>query len=129
MQKIKAISLIAIGVVIAIAASEVLQPEVKLDKQVLDIPISDTVSIEGFRNNSGGATVGFQYYYYVTDAIQERQAPFLITDSQKLDINVTSEKAFSISVEGNIYQFTNIVWVNDGQRLTELNISFEARKP
>ncbi|EEX94056.1 hypothetical protein VIOR3934_08396 [Vibrio orientalis CIP 102891 = ATCC 33934] len=129
MQKIKVISLIALGAIIAIAASEFLKPELELDKQVFEIPISKTVSVEGFRNNSGGATVGFRYYYYVTDANQERQKPFLVTDSQKLDIKVNSDTSFSVSVDSNIYQFTNMVWVDDGEQLTALDISLEAHRP
>lgn len=129
MQKIKAISLVALGAFIAIAVSHVFRPELELDKQVLEIPISDTVSIEGFRNNSGGATVGFQYYYFVTDVNEDRQEPFLVTDSDRLDIKVINDTAFSVSVEGNIYQFTNMVWVDDGEQLTAIDISLEAHRP
>jgi|GEM_PF-4643946 len=129
MQKIKAISLVGLGAVMAILASNFLQPALKLDKQVIELPISETVSIEGFRNNSGGATVGFQYYYFIRDVNDERQKPFLVTDSEQLEFNVLSDTSFTVSVKGNIYQFTNLVWADDGEQLTALDISLEAHKP
>lgn len=127
MQKVKAISLVFLGVLLAYAGSYLFQPSVNLDQKVLDVKLSDTLSIVGYRNNSGNATVAYTYNFYVKSQTNKLPQPFLVTATPKLDIDVISDKSFSASLTGKIYKFTNIVWVKEGDQLVPINIEMHAK--
>lgn len=82
MQKVKAISLILIGVLIAISVGYLLEPCVELDEEVIKVPLSDSQTLVGYRNNAGGATTGLSYYFFVKSNRSEKlPSAFLITDT------------------------------------------------
>ncbi|MDW6004182.1 hypothetical protein [Vibrio mangrovi] len=127
MQKIKAISLIFFGALLAYIASNLFQPTDNLDQQILDVALSDTVSVVGFRNNNGNATVSYSYNFYVRSEGEELPSPFLISGTP--DVNVTAKGAdsFALDITGKIYQFTNIVWINKNGSLLPIHVELVAK--
>jgi hypothetical protein len=127
MQKVKAISLVFLGVLLAYAGSYLLQPSVNLDQKVLDVKLSDTLSIVGYRNNSGNATVAYTYNFYIKSQADKLPPPFLVTGTPTLDVDVRSDKSFSADLTGKVYKFTNIVWVKEGEQLVPINIEMHTK--
>lgn len=126
MQKVKAISLIVLGFVLAYASSKFFEPEVNLDKQILRVVMSDSLSVVGFRNNTGNATVSFRYNFYIAADGEELSTPFLVSDTPNVDIKVLDMKHLSITISGKVYQFTNVVWVEVNGKLVPIKVDLIA---
>ena len=126
MQKVKAISLIVVGFILAYASSKFFEPGTNLDKQVLDVAMSNSLSVVGFRNNSGNATVGYRYNFYIKSNGVELSTPFLVSDTPSVDIKVEGARQVSITISGKVYQFTNVVWIKDSGKLVPIKIDFVA---
>ncbi|CAM3527054.1 hypothetical protein VA7868_02283 [Vibrio aerogenes CECT 7868] len=126
MQKTKAISLILLGVLLTLAGHYLLQPEVNLDKQVFNKPISETLSVVGYRNNTGNATAGFSYFFYVMSQGDDLPEPFLVTDTPEIQVTPDNHQAFTLTVKGKVYQFTNLIWVKEDGKLVPVSIMFKA---
>ncbi|MGD8113178.1 hypothetical protein [Vibrio sp. TRT 17S01] len=128
MQKVKAISLILIGVLVTILVGYLLEPRVELDKEVIKVPLSETQTLIGYRNNAGGATTGFNYYFYVKSNRSEKLPnAFLITDTPDVTFQLKDHGVFSLHVDGKVYQFTNNVWVNEQGKLIPIVFEFTAQ--
>ncbi|HDI3250442.1 hypothetical protein [Vibrio cholerae] len=128
MQKVKAISLILIGVLVTILVGYLLEPRVELDNEVIKVPLSDTQTLIGYRNNAGGATTGFSYYFYVKSNESEKlPSAFLITDTPDVTFQIKEQGVFSLHVDGKVYQFTNNVWVNEQGKLIPIAFEFTAK--
>ncbi|WP_127956610.1 hypothetical protein [Serratia microhaemolytica] len=127
MQKVKVISLILIGFLLAILVNYLFKPQLNLDKQVLSVAISDTQTVVGYRNNQGGATTGFSYYFYFKPSNgQQLATPFLITDTSEVKIEVKGVNHFSLHVAGKVHQFTNNIWLPEPGTLVPVQIEFSA---
>lgn len=126
MQKIKAISLILVGIVLALAFNQWLEPSVNLDKLVYEQPINSDVMIKGFRNNSANATSGFSYNFYIVGRDEEVGTPFLITNTSEIQFDSIDKTAFSVAVKGKVYQFHNQLWVRVEDKLIQLHMNFSA---
>lgn len=126
MQKVKAISLIVFGFLLVYASSKFFEPETNLDKQILDVAISNSLSVVGFRNNSGNATVSYRYNFYIKSDGVELSAPFLVSDTPNVDVKVEDVNHLSITISGKVYQFTNVVWVKSNGKLVPVKIDFIA---
>lgn len=125
MQKVKAISLILIGVLIAISVGYLLEPCVELDEEVIKVPLSDSQTLVGYRNNAGGATTGFSYYFFVKSNTSEKlPSAFLITDTPNVTFQPKEQGVFSLHVDGIVYQFTNNIWVNEHGKLIPIVFEF-----
>lgn len=126
MQKVKAISLIVFGFLLAYASSKLFEPETNLDKQILDVAMSNSLSVVGFRNNSGNATVSYRYNFYIKSDGVELSTPFLVSDTPNVDVKVEDVNHLSITISGKVYQFTNVVWVKGNGKLVPIKIDFIA---
>lgn len=126
MQKIKAISLILVGIVLALAFNQWLEPSVNLDKLVYEQLINSDVMIKGFRNNSANATSGFSYNFYIVGRDGKVGTPFLITNVSEIQFNSIDKTAFSVAVKGKVYQFHNQLWVRVEDKLIQLHMNFSA---
>ncbi|BFM48513.1 hypothetical protein [Marinomonas sp. THO17] len=126
MQKVKAISLVVLGFLLAYASSKFFEPETNLDKQILNVSMSTSLSVVGFRNNSGNATVGYHYNFYIKSDGVELSTPFLVSDTPNVEVNVEDVNHLSITISGKVYQFTNVVWVKDNGQLAPVKIDFIA---
>ena len=128
MQKAKAIRWVLLGVVLAVFIPKIFQEKTHLDKQILNTKLSESVSIIGYRNNVGNATVPFRYYFYVMQPGDDLPTPFLVTNTADVKIIVNDETDFSLSVQGTVHRFTNAVWVKQGHRLIPITIRFTTEK-
>ncbi len=126
MQKVKAISLVLFGFLLAYASSKLFEPKTNLDKQILNVAMSNSLSVVGFRNNSGNATVSYRYNFYIKSDGVELSTPFLVSGSPKVDVKVEDVNHLSITISGKVYQFTNVVWVKDNEELIPVKINFIA---
>lgn len=125
MQKVKAISLILIGVLITISVGYLLEPSVELDEEVIKVPLSDSQTLVGYRNNAGGATTGLSYYFFVKSNRSEKlPSAFLITDTPNVTFQPKEQGVFSLHVDGIVYQFTNNIWVNEHGKLIPIVFEF-----
>ncbi|MPY01371.1 hypothetical protein [Salinivibrio sp. VYel4] len=127
MKKLKAISLIVLGGLVTYFAINHFTPQVTLDKKVLDVPVSESVSVVGYRNNVGGATIPFRYHFYVRANESPLTTPFLISGTPDVDITARDSHSLMIKMAGEIYQFTNVVWVKDKQALEPIHIQIDAQ--
>ncbi|OOE81498.1 hypothetical protein BZG73_13725 [Salinivibrio siamensis] len=127
MRKTKAISLIVLGGLVTYFAINHFTPQVTLDKKVLDVPVSESVSVVGYRNNVGGATIPFRYHFYVRANESPLTTPFLISGTPDVDITARDSHSLMIKMAGEIYQFTNVVWVKDKQALEPIHIQIDAQ--
>lgn len=126
MRKIKAIILISVGFLLAYFGYAIFLPQVDLDKRVLEVALSRTVSVVGFRDNTGNATVPYRYNFYVQTEGAKISTPFMVTDTPDVHIAATGQYAFDIIVTGKVYQFTNVVWITENDELLPLNITMNA---
>lgn len=127
MRKTKAISLIVLGGLVTYFAINGFTPQVTLDKKVLDVPVSESVSVVGYRNNVGGATIPFRYHFYVRANESPLTTPFLISGTPDVDITARDSHSLMIKMTGEIFQFTNVVWVKDKQTLEPIHIQIDAQ--
>lgn len=131
------ISVVLLVLSIAFFAGTYFKPQLNLDKQVLSVPLTDSVSLVGFRNNIGGATNSFTYRYYFLDktiypdAFAKRSAepvrPFLVTSDAKPQYENVTETQVDLSVVGEAYQFSNRIWVRSQGGLVPIKVNFNAR--
>lgn len=126
MQNVKAIGLILFGFLLAFVGSKVFEPETNLDKQILNVAMSSALSVVGYRNNSGNATVGYHYNFYIQADGAELTTPFLVTGSPEIDVQVEGVNRIAIRFKGKVYQFTNLIWVKDKEKLVPVKINFIA---
>ncbi|MEF1257200.1 hypothetical protein [Vibrio sp. M260112] len=110
MRKIKVISLILISLLIIWLNFE-FDNDKSLDKEILNVKITKSLSLSGFRMNTGGATVPFRYVYFINH--KENKTPFLITNSNSIKVDIINDKHITINVIGEIYEYTNAIWFGD----------------
>lgn len=125
MQKAKAIGLILLGVLLAYAGSLFVQPIVNLDQEVVNVPLTDTINLKGYRNNIGNTT-DYTYHYYILSNGDELPEPFLITDTTELEVIIKEDNAFFIHVIGEVYKFTNEIKVQAGETQTPIEVELLA---
>ena len=126
MNAAKAVILILIGMTLYQGLIFIFEPSVNLDKKVLDIPLSNQIYLVGYRENSANATSGFRYDFYVVDKDQELTSPFLITSTPNVQIQPSSPTSFNVTVKGNIFKFTNVVWINNASGLIPISVALHA---
>ncbi|EPC02753.1 hypothetical protein L861_10430 [Litchfieldella anticariensis FP35 = DSM 16096] len=133
MQKAKAIklaafALIAIAAVVYVMAT--LKASPNYDREVLRVRLSDDVRIVAYRNNQGGATVPFTYHVFLLGSGEsvDDKAPFLVTFTPDIGIEIIEEDHVAIEVTGDVHEFTNRLWVKnaDGE-LQRIAADFIAR--
>lgn len=127
-EKIKTISSILIGVLVTISVGYLQKTRIEFDKVVIKIPLSDTETLVGYRNNAHDATVGFSYYFYIKlNKVKKLPSPFLVTDTPNVTFRLKEQGVFSLHVDGKVYQFTNDVWVNKQGKLIPIAFEFTAK--
>ncbi|MGL5757560.1 hypothetical protein [Plesiomonas sp.] len=128
MQKVKAISLVIIGVFLALLTNHLLAPKIEFDKEILRTPIFDSQILVGYRNNTGNTTTGFSYYFYIkSNGSEKLPSPFLITDTPNIKFLIKKNRQLSFHVDGKVYQFTNNIWINNQDKLIPISFEFFAR--
>lgn len=89
--------------------------------------MNESTSIVGYRNNVGNATVGFQYYYVLSDEVElSETSPFLVTESDSITIEGQSSHKVSITTKGKVFRFNNVVWVHEDGKLVPIKLHFTA---
>lgn len=127
-EKIKMIRSILIGVLVTILVGYLREARVEFDKEVIKIPLSDTETLVGYRNNAHGATIGFSYYFYIkSNKSKKLSSAFLVTDTPDVIFRLKEQGVFSLHVDGKVYQFTNDVWVNKQGKLIPIVFEFTAK--
>lgn len=115
MQKAKAIKLAAFALIAVAYAMVALKASPNYDREVLRVQFSDDVRIVAYRNNQGGATVPFTYHVFLLGSGEsvDDKAPFLVTSTPDIEIEVTGEDHVVIEVTGDVHEFTNRLWVKN----------------
>lgn len=130
MQKVKVTSLVSIIGLFGMIAYSMFNNDPILDKEIFRTSISPTHTLVGYRNNNGNATTGFSYYFYIqANGTAEQPIQFLVTDTPDIHLQIKSHDELLLMVQGKVFQFTNIIWVNDQGRLSPVNIEFTAKSP
>ncbi len=99
------------------------EAKVNLDKMILSANIDNDIKLVGYRNNVGGATVGYTYQFHIIAEGDELSDPFLITSNADVTYQINSPKEISITVTDQILSYDNRVWVPINGELTEIKIN------
>ncbi|MCF6204187.1 MAG: hypothetical protein L3J59_11050 [Methylococcaceae bacterium] len=98
-------------------------PQINLDKRILSVGIAKDIKFVGYRNNVGGATVGYTYRFYILAEGGEISHPFLITSNADVTYKINSPTEISITTTEDILSYDNRVWVPINGELTEIKIN------
>ena len=84
-----------------------------IDKQTLDVPLTEPFKLVAYRSNPNDASKPFTYHYYViSDAVDiDDMDPFLITTDQFVKLGEFDENTFKLTVNGKIESYTNDLWI------------------
>ena len=129
MHNIKGISIgLVMGVILgAVLYAQVIsyfqEPQINLDKRILTVDIAKDIKFVGYRNNVGGATVGYTYRFYLLAEGGEILHPFLITSNADVMYQINSPTEISITTTENILSYDNRVWVPINGELTKIKIN------
>ena len=84
-----------------------------IDKQTLDVPLTEPFKLVAYRSNPNDASKPFTYHYYViSDAVDiDDMDPFLVTTDQFVKLGEFDENTFKLTVNGKIESYTNDLWI------------------
>lgn len=71
-----------------------------IDKQTLDLPLTEPFKLVAYRSNPNDATKPFTYHYYVVSDISnvDDMDPFLVTTDQFVKLGDFDENTFKLTV-------------------------------
>lgn len=129
MLKNLVISLIVIAALSIFGYHYITSPEVVFDEEVAQFKITGNTRVVGYRVSKGGATVPFYYYYFflTTSQLPNKQSPFMITSTEKVEITSEEEGKIKIKMKGEIISFRNEVWAKVDDKLISLKIDIDAQ--
>ncbi|MEZ8786453.1 hypothetical protein AB6D73_04305 [Vibrio splendidus] len=84
-----------------------------MDKQTLDVPLTEPFKLVAYRSNPNDASKPLTYHYYVISDVVgvDDMDPFLVTTDQFVKLDEFDENTFNLTVNGKIESYTNDLWI------------------
>ncbi len=104
-------------------------PETHFDEEIVNMKLSDATKVVGYRVSKGGATVPFYYHYYFIGTSDHPidKTPFMITETDNVEIESNGASKIQIKMKGKIIYFENEAWAKTDNQLHSLKIDINAQ--